>query len=430
LKEEKDLDLDELRMALSSENWESPIVVTTAVQFFESLFSNKPSKCRKLHNIANSVIVFDEAQTLPASYLKPCVKMIAELVQYYGCSAILCTATQPALEELFRDAFENEQLHIPEIGSFTVSDKRLFTRNTIKNIGQQTVPELAGIINRHAQALCVLNTRAATQSLYDELGGTGKGDNGIYCLTTLQTSHDRMDLLQEIRGRLDSGEKCLVASTSLIEAGVDIDFPVAYREQAGLDSILQTAGRCNREGKLDPKSCTVSVFSTDSKTPSYIVQNVAAFKIVESSGQDIASDEAISQYFKTLLNLKGSKALDKNGIVELTEGKTESGPLPFAEIAAQFKLIDDITVPVYIPQDDKSTQLCKRLERPELNSRALFRQLGPYVVNVMPQHLQSLLASGTVRQVAEGSYVLTNTDKYSRSKGLELQVSGGEALFY
>ena len=247
LKNESDMDETDLRRALAAENWNAPIVVTTAVQFFESLYSNATSRCRKLHNIADSVIVFDEAQTLPVPYLRPCVRAIAELVERYGSTAVLCTATQPELQPLFDESFDGDHVRVPEISPFTRDDRDSFRRVTIKRLGDIALDALAERLGHHKQVLCVVNTRSKAQCLHDRLAEDDA--EGSFCLTTLQCAADRQRLFAEIRDRLDAGASCRVVSTSLIEAGVDVDFPVAYREEAGLDSVIQTAGRCNREGR-------------------------------------------------------------------------------------------------------------------------------------------------------------------------------------
>lgn len=221
LKDESDMNEMDLKRALAAENWNAPIVVTTAVQFFESLYSNKTSRCRKLHNMANSVIVFDEAQTLPVPYLRPCIRAIAELVEQYGSTAVLCTATQPELQPLFDEFFGGNHVQVPEISPFTNDDRDSFRRVTIERIGDIALDTLAAQLGNHKQVLCVVNTRKKAQYLY---GCLAEDDcEGSFCLTTLQCAADRQRLLGEIRDRLDAGKQCRVVSTSLIEAGVDIE---------------------------------------------------------------------------------------------------------------------------------------------------------------------------------------------------------------
>lgn len=193
LKDESDMDEMDLKRALAAENWNAPIVVTTAVQFFESLYSNKTSRCRKLHNIANSVIIFDEAQTLPVPYLRPCIRAIAELVKRYGSTAVLCTATQPELQPLLNESFNSEHAQAREISPFTKDDRNSFRRVTIERIGDIALDVLAERLNDHNQVLCVVNTRKKAQYLYERL--TENDGEGSFCLTTLQCAADRQQLL-------------------------------------------------------------------------------------------------------------------------------------------------------------------------------------------------------------------------------------------
>lgn len=297
LKNESDMDETDLRRALAAENWNAPIVVTTAVQFFESLYSNATSRCRKLHNIADSVIVFDEAQTLPVPYLRPCVRAIAELVERYGSTAVLCTATQPELQPLFDESFDGDHVRVPEISPFTRDDRDSFRRVTIKRLGDIALDALAERLGHHKQVLCVVNTRSKAQCLHDRLAEDDA--EGSFCLTTLQCAADRQRLFAEIRDRLDAGASCRVVSTSLIEAGVDVDFPVAYREEAGLDSVIQTAGRCNREGRRPVSESVVHVFSTEGGCAPFLRQNIAAFRAVADRHADLNNRNVLlrrSQY--------------------------------------------------------------------------------------------------------------------------------------
>ena len=234
---------DKLKLAM--ENWDMPVVVTTAVQFFESLFADRPARCRKLHNIAGSVIILDEAQTLPLNFLKPVMAVIDELATNYHCSLVLCTATQPALcAPDFKKGFKNVRELAPD-------PRRLFTELSLVNIqhlGELTDAEVLARMQENPQILTIVNNRRQAQALFQEL--KEQKTNGIFVLTTLMCGAHRTETLNEIRKRLaDKVNKppCRVVSTSLIEAGVDVDFPCVMRAEAGLDSIAQAAGRCNRE---------------------------------------------------------------------------------------------------------------------------------------------------------------------------------------
>ena len=228
---------EELKPAqLAAENWDKPVIVTTSVQFFESLFSNKPSKCRKLHNMTNSVIIFDEAQMIPNDYLKPCVSALEQLLRYYGSSIVLCTATQPALKKLL-----SPDIKITELCARMDEQFSFFKRVSIKNLNKITQIELIQRLQQENQALCILNTKKRAQNIYQSIKG-----EGVYHLSTSMYPVHRKRVLNVIRERLQKQEKCIVVSTSLVEAGVDLDFQTVYRQLAGADSIIQAAGRCNR----------------------------------------------------------------------------------------------------------------------------------------------------------------------------------------
>lgn len=443
LAEEDDLNPIDVRRNLASENWNAPIVVTTAVQFFESLYSNKTSRCRKLHNIANSVIVFDEAQTLPPQHLKPCLKAMLELVDHYRCTAVLCTATQPELLPVLRELRNEPNYEVWEITAMSDDEIMQFERTTITFAGHTTLEELAQELASQPQVLCVVNTRKEAQSLYQLLKEETAGEDGLYCLTTLHCAYDRKRLFDEIRARLATGKPCRVISTSLIEAGVDVDFPVAYREEAGLDSILQTAGRCNREGRRPKKESIVTVFSTDGTIPPFIRQNLDALAYVKAKGfEDVNEPVAIHAYFTYLLNLRqgggirlrnAADPLDQANILRLHSHEGDNRrQMPFDTIDQCFHMIDSLTVPVYVPVNSEARDLCDRLMNGERN-RMLFRRLGKYAVQVWPKHRDTLLKAGKIVDVDSGStdasYVLQDPQVYSSEFGLELEVSPGEGLW-
>ena len=418
---EEEVDPALYRKALATENWDAPVIVTTAVQFFESLYSNLPSRCRKLHNIADSVIIFDEAQTLPVSYLYPCVSAIGQLVQYYGVTAVLCTATQPALQSLFAELAPG--LTMREICPDTDALYQFFRRTTLRQAGALTEEELAEQLNASPQTLCVVNRRVTAQKLYALLP-----EEGSYCLTTLLCPADRKRLLEEIRERLKSGLPCRVVSTSLIEAGVDVDFPTAWREEAGLDSIIQTAGRCNREGKASAEQSIVTIFRLEGQqVPAMIRPNVDSTRHVLQTFADPAQPEAIESYFSFYRTLKGSAALDQKGILDAFQKGYKGSVFPFAAVAGMFHLIDSPTTTVYIPTGEGKS-LVESL-RAGFISQSLFRKLGQYAVNVYPDHLKRLLDAGAVQATESGAYILTDKDLYHSSTGLALDVEMGKGWF-
>ena len=403
------------RLARATENWDMPVVVTTAVQFFESLFANRSSQCRKLHNLAQSVIIFDEAQMLPVPCLRPCVFAIAQLVKRYGASAVLCTATQPALDDIFQE-FLPEKPAV-ELCSSAVFHQEVFRRVNFQREGRLSWDTLAERISGRKQALCIVNSRKSAQKIYSLLD-----PEGAFHLSTLMYPAHRKSILEEIRTRLKDGLPCRVVSTSLIEAGVDVDFPAVFREEAGLDSILQAAGRCNREGKRSPGESIVTIFQGETPPPALFEIPVAAGRRAMNRYDQLDSPEAIQCYFRELLDLKGSEALDQNRILTMMERDY----MPFRKISEQFHLIDSETKTVYIPLEE-GEELVWQLRSGE-HSRALFRALGQYGVSVYPQHFEALDSAGDLEVLADGSAVLTNLALYDSQMGLSLRAEEGKFL--
>ena len=400
----------------SVETWDVPVIVTTAVQFFESLYACQPSKCRKLHNLAQSVLIFDEAQMLPLPYLRPCVWAIAQLVRHYGASAVLCTATQPALDPIFQE-FAPE-IPIREICPMAEAHWESFRRVSFQRVGTLSWMDLAARLQQQEQVLCVVNTRRAAREVFRQLSGSGN-----FHLSTLMYPAHRKRILDEIRRRLRDGLPCRVVSTSLIEAGVDVDFPAVYRELSGLDSILQAAGRCNREGKRPPEDSIVTIFQGEDPPPRLFETSIGAGKIVLDHCQDVSSRAAIHTYFSTLLDLKGAEAQDAHHILPLMESEF----FPFRTVAERFHLIESPTTTVYLPLEEGAGLV--ELLRSGQYSRTLYRRLGQYGVSVYPQHLAALEQAGALEHLEDGSVVLRDIGLYTQTTGLTLEPSGGNALF-
>ena len=402
------------RMKYASENWDMPIVVTTAVQFFESLYDNRPSRCRKLHSIANSVVIFDEAQMLPLSYLRPCVYAIAELTRAYRVTAVLCTATQPALDPLFETILKKTP---QEICPPALRRDGVFKRVTFQKCGSLTADELAERLNACKQVLCIVNTRAAAQELFARLDG-----DGSFHLSTLMPPAERQKQLEIIRNRLTDGLTCRVVSTSLIEAGVDVDFRTVYREEAGLDSILQAAGRCNRNGDRPCNESEVLVFTGEWKALKMLDTAIGACRCVWDGSEDPSSEDMIQQYFCGWRELEGTEAQDKNSIMRLLESST----MPFEKIAQKFNFIESNAVTVYVPTEE-SRPLIEQY-RSGFITRTLMRKLGRFGVTVYPKHLQALLDAGDVEALGGDVYVLCNEEMYCERTGLSVKVDQGKAI--
>ena len=408
----------EYRSALATENWDAPVIVTTAVQFFESLYANRSSKCRKLHNIANSVIIFDEAQMIPSNNLRPCVAAIAELVRAYNATAVLCTATQPAIDEMLLEYSKKESVVelCPDVdGMF-----EKFRRTSFEKEGRLTTDELVSRLESQQQVLCIVNTRKFAQEVYEALPSEGR-----FHLSTLMCPVHRKQKLDEIRERLKSGKTCRVVSTSLIEAGVDVDFPRVFREMAGLDSIQQAAGRCNRVGKRSAESSIVTVFESENKVNKLIAVNRDAAEETVRDWTQPNTTSTIERYFKAYRDFLRND--DKSGVITASEKGISGCGLPFEWIAKEFKLIDQNTFAVYIPIGE-GKELVSRLREGE-RSRGLYRRAGMYSVSVYQNQFDSLINAGAAEPFGEDAAFLTDCSLYSDEKGLSTDVDGGNALF-
>ena len=354
-------------MQLASENWDKPVVVTTNVQFFESLFANKSSKCRKIHNIANSVIILDEAQMLPMDYLKPCIAMLQELVDSYSASIVLCTATQPALDSFFS---KNEL--IKELCPRMEEQFSFFKRVNYQNLGKIRQDHLIEKLKKENNALCIVNTKKAAQVIYKELHG-----EGIYHLSTSMYPKHRKRVLKTIRERLKNSEKCIVISTSLVEAGVDLDFATVYRQIAGLDSMIQAAGRCNREGKRELSNSIVCIFDLEEfQIAQRQRQQIDVSKGILQDYTDIADLKAITDYFTRLYHSRGT-SLDKKKIMDEFQ-KMECN---FAKVAKEFKLIEENTKTIFINRELDAEELLQELRIKGVTKEKM-RKAGQYCIQV------------------------------------------------
>lgn len=405
--------LSAVRKRLATENWDAPVVVTTAVQFFESLYAASTSRCRKLHSIANSVIVLDEAQMLPLDYLMPCVYAIAELVRHYGATAVLCTATQPALDGLFRQCAP--ELRITEIMEQPQALYEFFRRVTFQQEGELDGGALAQRLAQERQALCIVNTKKRAQDVFDSLP-----EDGRFHLSTLMTPNDRSGVIRTIRARLAAGQVCRVVSTSLIEAGVDVDFPSVWRERAGLDSILQAAGRCNREGKRARTESVVHIFTTGDRPPRQFIKPLQATDYALQEESELDSLRAIELYSRCLIQQKG-EFIDSRRILRSCEA------FNFRTAEDDFRLIDSDTVPVYIPTAGNEA-LLDALRTGNFTAKTM-RRLQKDSVNVYREQAQRLLGAGKVQQTEDGFLILTDADSYDPERGLCLCDAPGMDIF-
>ncbi|HOO91300.1 MAG TPA: CRISPR-associated helicase Cas3', partial [Syntrophales bacterium] len=393
---------------LAAENWDAPIIVTTSVQFFESLYAAKPGRCRKLHNIANSVVILDEAQLLPPELLQPCVEGLNRLIADYKVTVVLSTATQPALPNLCCQPREI----IPDAASLYIQLKR----TNISFPGNITNPTawsfLATELSEQKQVLCIVNTRKDCYSLWKEMP-----EDTIH-LSALMCGKHRSQIITDIKAKLPRGEKCRVISTQLVEAGVDIDFPVVYRALAGLDSINQAAGRCNREGKR-PDLGQVHVFIAPKPSPPGLLRKG------EDTTKEMASipgfvpdmPDTYRKYFERYyagVNDMGEDWWRKN----LVKDVNPDGNVQFRTAGREFRLIKDPSIPIIVRFGDNG----KIIDRLRFIGpyRELMRSLQRYTVSIEQSIADRLLAEGRIEEVYDGIFVQADSKLYSPQIGLDI----------
>jgi len=410
---------DDSRSDLAAENWDAPLIVTTNVQFFESLFAAKSSRCRRIHNIANSVVILDEAQMLPADLLIPCLEALRELSTAYRTTIVLCTATQPALSKT--DSFPTGLDNVREIVGETARLHRRCARVIVKDRGPIPDDVLAAELSSHEQVLCIVNTRRNAHELFERLKPAGSA----YHLSANMCPAHRSKIIAGIKLALQDGAPCRVISTQLIEAGVDIDFPVVYRAAAGIDSIAQAAGRCNREGKLEGKG-TVHVFRSESAPPPGFLRQAAQTgeTVLEKYGDDPLEPAAVEDYFRRLFHLKGEE-LDRHGIIKSIGKGCKTGDYPFREVAEKFRLIDTATFPVIVQWNEDAAKTVKSLRFSE-NGIYPVRSLQRYTVTVHEKILVALERSGAVEWLHDRFCVLVDPRFYSDEIGLFV---GGDFVY-
>lgn len=407
---------DKLKLAM--ENWDMPIVVTTAVQFFESLFADRPSRCRKLHNISGSVIILDEAQTLPLKFLKPVMAAIDELARNYGCSVVLCTATQPALcEPDFNKGFEN----VREIAPNPAQLFEELSLVSVSHLGELDDEKLSERIQTNEQILTIVNNRRHAQSLFQEL--KEKKIEGVFHLTTLMCAAHRVQTLNVIRERLKNNQPCRVISTSLIEAGVDVDFPCVMRAEAGLDSIAQAAGRCNRERLKTKEDSHVWVFkSPDWNVPPELDGLAAGMRSVFRRGYDnLLGQEAIREYFSEVYWRKGDE-LDQKQLMKMHQDHAPKMTFPFQTIAKEFRMIESFMQPIFVSFDEEAEALLAQLKTTDEVGKVL-RKLQPYIVQIPQKGFEALQMAGVIQTVAphrfeDQFWQLINPDIYDKEFGI------------
>ncbi len=371
---------DENRTKLAAENWDVPVVVTTNVQLFESLFADKTSKLRKLHNLAGSVLILDEVQTLPADLLQPTLSALAELVRSYRVSIVFCTATQPALDAaLGFTTLQNVREIVPQPERYFQQLKRVEYRTELE---PKPWEQVAGELHRHKQVLCIVNTKKQAQDLFTALADP----EAVHLSTNLYPAH-RREVLADIRGRLSEGKACRVISTQLVEAGVDLDFPAVFRALGPLDSLVQAAGRCNREGKLERDGQLVlgevTVFRPEQEglpKGAYASATKLSRNKLEQ-GEDLDHPELFRTYFTELYR----------DLIETDAKQIQSlrGRFDYTEVAKRYRLIDDNTFPVLVRKREKDKAIIEKILERHMGFMAL-RKLQPYIVNVYSSRKEDL----------------------------------------
>jgi len=396
-----------------TENWNAQIIVTTSVQFFESVYANKRNKLRKLHNMADSMIIFDEAHLMPFEYIKPCLRAVSYITRFLNSEAIFLTATMPDFDALIKKYALNDSRITDLIG-----DKSLFgnfNKGQFINSGEVSEETLLSQASSYPSSLIVVNKRSTASRLYEMLP-----DNQYkkYHLSTYMTAYDRKRVIDSIKQELaklyedysvldnvPENRHIVVISTSLIEAGVDLDFFTVYRELSGLDSILQAGGRCNREGKRQNATTSIFRFNRHQEGEK---ENIT--RSLTERYADLSSPECIKEYYKRLYDLNDEYIREQT----IAKDVTKLNSIPFAEYAKKFRLIDDSTVSVAVECNDESIELISQLRACGFTDH---RKLRKYCFTVYQYELEKLIEMGVVKEYS-GIWCLENKDYYDPDRGI------------
>ncbi len=411
-----------------TENWDAPVIITTAVQFFESMHSNKRGKLRKIHNIADSILVFDEAHLMPMAYLQPCLEAVSYATKYLNSEALFLTATMPDFETLLKKYTVSGQKVLNLIDD--TKEFSLFEKCTFENLGELSVETLLIKASEAASVLVVTNSKKAARKLYD----LAEGDK--YYLSTYLTSIDRKQIIEEIKDKLKTlqeefpdlknvpeARRVRVFSTSLIEAGVDLDFQTVFREMTGLDSILQSGGRCNREGKR--KNAVTYAFSfAEDELRSRGTNASELAKGMFDKYENIADARCIREYFDRLLGMNHEKIIGNTMSsyckAPERECKYTFDSIPFRSYAESFHLIDDKTESIVIPQDEMGRKLIESIKYQEhVNSR----KLQKYACSVSRKELEKLMKQHVIDDFGRGIWCLTNAEYYNPETGVRIELT-------
>lgn len=418
--DEADVDEDYKKLyKLAGENWDAQIIITTAVQFFESVYSNKRGKLRKLHNMADSILVFDEAHLMPVSYLQPCLRSVSYITRYLNSEAVFLTATMPDFNRLIKQySFDDSIIKdlIDDTSLFAIFQKCNYIYT-----GKIGMDELSKEAQNSPAALIIVNKKRTARQLYSLCAGDK------YHLSTYMTAYDRAMVIDDIKQKLNKlqndypkyknvpeSRKITVISTSLIEAGVDLDFASVFRELSGLDSILQAGGRCNREGKMD--NAEVCIFELDTESSKVSGDERANItKGLIASYDDISSAECIKEYYDRLFFMRRDE-ITKNSI---SRECTNIASIPFKSYSEKFEIIDSKTVSVIAIRDETSAKLVEALKFGFANTR----KLQKYAFTVYSYELEELIKQGVVSDFGSGIFCLTNKDYYDKNTGVRFEAT-------
>jgi CRISPR-associated endonuclease/helicase Cas3 len=410
--QEGEIDKDDFsrRQRLASENWDYPIVVTTNVQLFQSMMASKPSRCRKLHNIPKSVIVLDEAQMLPREHLQPIIDSLKTYQRVFGCSVLLTTASQPVLsKEHLRDTGLEGLEKVTEIVMHL--HKQLQRVELHFDAALHTYDEIARQLSSYNRVLCIVNTRKDAMELFSRL----PEEEGNYHLSRLMCTAHLSDTLKKIREDLRNPSKKVVrvVATQLIEAGVDVDFPVVMRQEAGLDSILQAAGRCNREGMLTMGH--TYIFKFDKPLPMGFISHANSARLgMETKTWDWFSPEAMNEFFRQLYSRTDN--FDKADMRRQLYNPSE---IKFESASNDFQLITENGIGVIVNYGE-SLKWVEKLKKTSL-SYGIKKKLAKFAVNIYEKDFKQLCKYGLIEEIVEGVYLISDSSQYSQKMGLSLE---------
>ncbi|MER3497054.1 MAG: CRISPR-associated helicase/endonuclease Cas3, partial [Armatimonadota bacterium] len=408
-----DEDLREVRRKLAAENWDHPLIVTTNAQLFDSLFSNRPSKVRKLHRLANAVLVLDEIQSLPADLLQPCLDALGWLVRHANTTVVLCTATQP------------DYANVPEIPAelreareIAPSPPALFgalRRVVFEDLDILNPQEVAERLRAERIVLAILDTKKDALAVLEALE-----DPRALHLSTLLCGAHRRKVLEKVKVRLKKNLPLRLIATQVVEAGVDVDFPVVLRSRGPLSSIIQAAGRCNREGRL-PEHGRCGIFTLkDGGMPPGEYRTAAgiAALVVKSHLEELEMPHVQADYFRQLLS-PTSVGTDRRNPDSGETVQSLREQLDFPQVDRLARLIRDETTPVVI-ESCLPDSLKSELNGADVPTRGLFRHLGPYTVALRDKELKRFASDSLVRDHPnpQDTWIKIWTGGYDRRVGL------------